>query len=210
MIKLLFRLIMVGLILLVLFLLLGASFIQKAGNALIDAVNGSAAHGLAQIFPSSGNTSQLQLNLQGLPPNGHYDVTLDQGTCGGSLFQDIGLVTSDANGNATSTFTISDISKDAQQNLWVDVHQGPDKSYPSTACGQVELNSTAPSQPNLNGSANSSTSSSSSTTGVSNTGSNSSHAGNQNTSDNSPGLPNSGVAPGGSNSYDNYTFPRKY
>jgi len=204
MLKLLSRLLVIGLIALGLFLVFGGQFFQNTGNALINAINGSAVHGLAQVVPStSGNTSDLQVNLQGLASKAHYDVTLDQNKCGGPVVQDVGLVTTDENGNVTATFMVPDISKLTQQTLWVDVHQGPDKSYQSTACGQVQLNRTSASQVNLSGSTSSSKGSSSVPSGVSNSG-----GGNQNSS--STGLPNSGVAPGGSNSYDNYTFPRKY
>jgi len=202
-----------ALIALVLFLFFGGQFFQKAGNALINAINGSAVHGLAQVVPSTaGNTSDIQVNLQGLSPVSRYDVTLDENTCGGTIVQDLGIVTTDTDGNVTATFTVPDVSQYAQQTLWVDVHQGTTSSTQSTACGQVQLNSSATSQVNLSnstGSTNSSTSSSTNSngvpSGVSNTGGDN--------SDSTPGhigLPNSGVAPGGSNSYDNYTFPRKY
>jgi len=228
MLRLLSWLVGIGLIALVLFLFFGSQFFKNAGNALINAINGSAAHGVAQIIPNtSGNTTDLQVNLQGLAPKATYDVTLDQNACGGPLIQDAGTVTTDASGNVTKTFMVSDVSKLAQQTLWVDVHKGPDRSSQSVACGQVQLNSTSQanltnsnsssnsatiSQINLDSSDNSSTSSSTVVvnvpsvnvpSGVSNSGS-----GNQNPSN--TGLPNSGVAPGGSNSYDNYTFPRKY
>src|SRR5690242_13963286 len=99
----------VGIVLIVLFLLLffGSQFFQNAGNALINAINGSAVHGLAQVVPNtSENTSDLQVNLQGLAPSSHYDVTLDRNQCGGTVVQDVGLVTTDESGNVTATFTV--------------------------------------------------------------------------------------------------------
>jgi hypothetical protein len=191
MLRILSWLVGIALVALVLFLFFGGLFFQKAGNALINAINGTAAHGVAQVVPSNaGSTSDVQVNLQGLTSQSDYDVTLDENKCGGTVVQDLGQVTPDTNGNVTATFTVPDVSKYAQQPLWVDVHQGPDASYQSAACGQVQLNS-------------SSTNSSTAPQGVSNTSGGSS-------SPSSTGLPNTGVAPGGSNSYDNYTFPRKY
>jgi hypothetical protein len=207
-----------ALIALVLILFFGGQLFQKAGNALINAINGSAVHGLAQVVPSNtGNSSDVQVNLQGLASQSRYDVTLDENTCGGTVVQNLGTVTTDANGNVTATFIVPDISQYAQQTLWVDVHQSTSSSSQSTACGQVQLNSTATSQVNVlntTGSTNSSTSSSTISSNTAPSGVSNSN-GSTSTTDtsglpNSTGLPNSGVAPGGSNSYDNYTFPRKY
>lgn len=213
MLKLLSRLLVIGLIAFALILFFGGQFFANAGNALINAINGSAVHGLAQVVTNtSTNTSDVQINLQGLAPKSHYYVTLDQNSCGGPVVRDVGTVTTDENGNVMATFMVPDVSKLAQQTLWVDVHQGPDKSSQAAGCGQVQLNNTSTSHVNLTGSTSStssSTVSSSVPSGISNTGgSHSTHLGNQDPSD--PGLPNSGVAPRGSNSYDNYTFPRKY
>ena len=70
MLRLLSRVLVIGLIALGLILFFGSQFFQNAGNALINAYNGSAVHGLAQVLPNtSGNTSQLQITLQGLAPN---------------------------------------------------------------------------------------------------------------------------------------------
>lgn len=204
MLRILSWLVGLALIALVLFLFFGSQLFQKAGNAVISAINGSAAHGEAQVVPSNaGNSSDVQVNVQSLAPQSHYDVTLDENKCGGTVLQDLGQVITDGNGNVTATFTVPDVSKYAQQTLWVDVRQGTYISSPSIACGQVQLNSSVASQVNLSNSTTSSTSSGSVPSGVSN--SNGSNSNPSNT-----GLPNSGVAPGGSNSYDNYTFPRKY
>ena len=205
----------IALIALVLFLFFGGQFFQKAGNAVINAINGSAAHGVAQVVPNTGNTSDVQVNLQGLAPQSRYDVTLDENTCGGTIVQDLGLVTTDTDGNVTATFTVPDVSQYAQQTLWVDVHQSTTSSSQSTACGQVQLNSSATSQVDLSNSTGSTSSSTSSSTTSSNvpSGVSNSNPDNPDSSDTTPGhigLPNSGVAPGDSNSYDNYTFPRKY
>jgi len=211
MLRILSWLVGIALIALVLFLFFGGQFFQNAGNALINANNGSAVHGLAQVVPNtSANTSDLQVTLQGLAPTSTYDITLDQNKCSGTLVKDVGPVTTDASGNVTKTFTVPYVSNSTQQTFWVDVHQGPDKSYQSTACGRVQLNGTSTSQVNLAGSTNSSSNNSSAApSGVSNSsGTPSSSGGSQDPS--ATGLPNSGVAPGDSNSYDNYTFPRKY
>lgn len=219
MLRLIIRLLVIGLIALGLFLFLGAQFFQNAGTALIKAVNGSAVQGQAQILPgTSGNSSNLQLTLQGLTPKSTYDITLDQGQCGGTLVKNVGPVTTDANGNVTKTVTIPNVSNQTQQTYWIDVHQGTSSSASSAACGQIQSNSTPLSNANVVSSTNSSSSSNSTgsstitvdnPTGVSNTDVTPvSGQGNQSTS--STGLPNTGVVPGGSNSYDNYTFPRKY
>ena len=211
MLRILSWLVGIALIVLVLFLFFGGQFFQKAGNALINAINGSAVHGLAQVVPNNvGNTSDVQVNLQGLAPQSRYDVTLDENTCGGTVVQDLGIVTTDTNGTVTDTFTVPDVSKYAQQTLWVDVHQGTDSSSQSTACGQVQLNSSATSQVNLSNSTDSTNSSTSSSTSSSSVPSGVSNTSGGNSNPNNTGLPNTGVAPGGSNSYDNYTFPRKY
>ncbi len=210
MLRLLSRLLIIGLIALGFFLFVGSQFFQNAGNALISAINGSAVHGVAQVVPStSGNSSNLQVTLQGLTPKSPYDITLDQNQCGGTVVKDVGPVTTDTGGNVTKTFTVPYVSNTTQQTYWVDVHQGSDRSSASTACGQVQLNNASASHIDVSGVSNSSSTSNNDPIGVSNTNSTPS-AGGGNSNPGDPGLPNSGIAPGGSNSYDNYTFPRKY
>ena len=180
------RLALLGVAILVLVFVLGSSIAQSTGNALLNAINGSSAHGVAELLPSANPKSiTLQLQFAGLIPNTHYEVSLDRNQCGGPLLLDVGQITADASGNVSTNFSLANLGNALQHPVWLDIHQGTSTSDPSIACGQVQVNNALLS-------------------GSSQTIQNRQPSGPQ------KGLPNTGVAPAKNNSYDNYTFPRKY
>ncbi len=218
MIRLLTRLIGLGIIGLGLFIVLGPGLIKGVGNALISSLNNSTAYGLAQIVPATqGKGSVLHIKLDGLAANTTYDVTLNEDSCGGAVFHNFGKVKSDKNGSILYDFSLADLSTAIQKNLWLVVHKGNNASGPSVACGSVQINDTLLAQ--LNGATPTSAVSTgtpaidlspnpaSAPTSVANDPLAQS---NRPPGKSSHGFPNTGVASGGSNSYDNYTFPRKY
>ncbi len=193
-------------------------FIRNAGNAFPGSLNHSNAYGSAQLIPDTqGKGNNLQVNLQGLSSNVHYVVALEEGGCGGTVIKSFGG-NADTHGNANSLISLSDLASAAQQGLWVNVHRDT-ISGPSVACGQVQINkqlvsqavSTAPTSTPIPVATRVPTTTHAPTSTVT-------------TSDfvNDPttargtlnrvnaGFPQTGVAPAKSDSYENYTYPRKY
>ncbi len=181
------RLVILAVVIVGLFFILGTGVVLGAGNALLKAINGSSAHGVAELYPASnGKSINLQLQFDGLLSNTSYEVSLDRKQCGGSLLLDVGKITSDANGHVAAIFSLAPLGSALQHPVWLDIHQGTSTSAASVACGQVQVNSAL----------------------LSNFPQNSIQ--NRHPLNPEPGLPGTGVAPAKNNSYDNYTFPRKY
>lgn len=218
------RLVVLAIALVVFFALLAPTLIRGAGNTLISALNNSTAQGVAQLIPGlQGKTDALQLQLSGLLPSTAYYVTLDQGQCPGPELLNIGKVSTNSSGGVTSLFTLSQLQSalqgafqgDLQQGLFVDVHSG-DLSGQSVACGKVlsQLNLLVTPTPTptpapvtttpTTGTTPTATPTSAPTPTPATTTGNTLHEHGYG------GFPNTGVTPGGSNSYDNYTYPRKY
>lgn len=232
MIRRFFRLLLMIIVVVVLLILFAPTLIRGAGNALINSINNTSAQGIAQVIPhTQDNGADMQIKLDGLHANTNYYVSLDAGRCGGTILFNVGKIFTDSNGSATSMFSLNNIG-DAlnnlrnafQQGVWIDVHQGSDVTGQSVACGQVISNgnflvrSNNSSTPTVATSSNSSIFVGTPTTvpsGVTNTSttptsSNAHNNGSQPQGNHSSnGFPNTGVAPN-SNSYDNYTYPRKY
>src|SRR5579859_4860753 len=107
----LFRLLLLCAIIIVVAILFLPRIFAQAGNSMLSNVNSSAnpVTGLAQLIPASflNKNNQLQISLNGLDANKHYEVTLDPGECGNSGYIDVGIVTSDSNGNVNTTFNLS-------------------------------------------------------------------------------------------------------
>ena len=210
MFRLIFRLLLLGAIIFVAVVVILPKFLAQAGNSILSNLDSSAnpISGLAQLIPANflDKKNQLQKSLSGLEANKNYEVTLDPGTCGNSDYVNVGIVTSDGSGNVNRTFSFSLSSlKGNNQNWIVDVHSGTDPSDTSMVCSQLNTNnasaaadatntalqlSPVPTNTDLTNSQNSS-----STTSTSNP---------------PQGFPNTGVAPGSSNSYDNNVYPRKF
>ena len=178
-------------------------FLAQAGNTLINNTNSSfpSLSGVAEIIPANFNNkaNQLQISLSGLIAHNKYDVTLDPGQCGSSNYVNVGIITTDASGTSNATFNVS--SLDTSKIWYVDVHNATDASGSVVACGQLNMNSSS-----VAADATASTSlplSNSNAAVTTGTGA---------TATPSPpqGFPNTGVAPGGSNSYDNNVYPRKF
>ncbi|GAC1343366.1 MAG: hypothetical protein NVSMB27_03220 [Ktedonobacteraceae bacterium] len=202
----------------VLIIFFAPSLIKGAGNALITSIDNSAAQGVAQLIPhAQGNGADLQVKLDGLAANTNYYVSLDQGQCGGTALFNVGKISTDANGSSTATLSLNDLRNALSQGLWLDVHQGTDASGQSIACGQILSNNSAIAQ---FGSTPTSTSTDTPTpiptTAVSNIPTTSPvNSLDTSVSDRAAlhgvsSFPATGVAPATNNSYDNYTFPRKY
>lgn len=215
---------LVGAILFLLFLWRPA-FVVNAGNALLNSVGSSTAYGSAMVVPSLNNKSgAIQVSLQGLTSNLHYVITLNQGSCNGTVLKTFTTVTSDSSGNVSNAFSLSDLKLTAQPNLWINIHQGS-SSGATVACGQVQINnnlltqlqtSNTPATGNTNTGNTATVPSSPSQSSASNTGftnGNTADTGDGNLNrrhHTNPDLPYTGVAPGDNNTYDNYKGPHKY
>lgn len=221
------RLVILALALLACFVFFAPSLIRGAGNTLISALNDSTAQGVAQLVPGlQGKTDALQIQLSGLLPSTGYYVTLDQGQCPGPTLMNIGKISTDGNGNITSLLTMNQLQSalqgafqgNLQQGLYVDVHYG-DPSGQSVACGKVlsQLSllvtptatpTPAPVTPTATTGA---TPTASPTTAPAPTPTPVTTSNSVTLHDHGfGGFPDTGVTPGGGNSYDNYTYPRKY
>ena len=202
----LFRLVIWAAIVVGLLVLLLPRFIAQAGNTLLNNINSSAnpLSGLAQFIPANflDKNNKLQISLSGLNASSKYEVTLDPGICGNAGSVNVGLVTSDGSGNVTTTFSLSPLNNNSG-GWFVDVHSGPGVSDPVMACSQLNTNDSSavavatnsvlqlsPVPTNLT--------SAQATPGVTPT------------STAPRGFPQTGVAPGSSNSYDNNVYPRKF
>ncbi|HZS79708.1 MAG TPA: hypothetical protein VFA41_24065 [Ktedonobacteraceae bacterium] len=213
MIKGLFRLLLIVVVVGVLIFLFAPRFFAQAGTSLLN--SGSAVTGFADYLPknTADANNNLQISLQNLAPNTRYEITLDQGACGGYPSIDIGSITSDSNGNLNGIFHISNL--DLSTPWFIDIHEGASASGTSVGCGQLETNQstvgTAATPTPLDGSSSSvSLNVGQSGANVSNSTSSASGNGTSTNPNSPPGLPNTGVAPAGKNSYDNHTYPRKY
>jgi hypothetical protein len=209
--KLLRNLLFTGIILAGLLYFFSPRLFAQAGNSAINAINDSAASGLAQYLPTGidGTMNDLQLKMSGLTSKFTYFVTLDTGSCGGSPMTDLGKFSSDSSGNLDANVSPGNLN--TGQALYIDVHQGDTNTGQSVACGQLQINNHTLSGLDLSGT----TASSNSQLNV-NLGPSTSQGTGQSSGVSAPqsrpqaGFPNTGVAPAGSDSYDNYTFPRKY
>ena len=212
MIRLLSRLLFLGVLVVLVLALFAPKYLEQAGNSLITAFNNSAATGLAQYIPSNvaDKDNHLQVSVQGLSPNTKYEVTLDADNCNGSPMKDVGPVTSDGSGSVTAEFTLA--SLDTNRVWFVDIHQGPTSSGTTVACGRLEINKDSASQVStpttLDTNGDTFTLSLGSNT---TTGSGSAQAPSTGSTPTTPkGFPQTGVNPGGKNSYKNTTYPRKF
>lgn len=205
MIKLLLRLLLIGVVGFFLLVLYRPDFVANAGNALLNGNNGNVV-GSAQLLPNTeGKGSSLQVSLQGLTSHVHYVVTLDQGSCGGKVLATPGSVTADGQGNALATIEQANLNAAVAQGVWVNVHQGS-ASGPSVACGRVQINSTTTVQQNGTGTSTYIVPISTSASPVNNT----TNATKSPSTSGVGGFPQTGVAPAKNDSYNNSTFPRKY
>jgi hypothetical protein len=203
----LFRLLILAVIVVAAIVLLLPKFFAQAGNTVLSSINssGNPFSGVVEFAPANtlDKKTKLQVSFSGLDANTKYDVTLDPDSCNSAGSVNAGQFTTDSNGNVTTIFSLSSLSK-AVKNWYVNLHSGPDPSYSSTACSQLNTNDSttasdanniplqlSPSTTNM-GSSQITSGSTSSTT-----------------SSSPQGFPNTGVAPGG-NSYDNNVYPRKF
>lgn len=221
------RLVVLALALLACFVFFAPSLIRGAGNTLISALNSSTAQGVAQLIPGlQGKNDALQLQISGLLPSTDYFVTLDQGQCPGPTLVSIGKISTDGNGNITSLLTLNQLQSalqgafngNLQQGLYVDVHYG-DPSGQSVACGKVlsQLSqlvtpTATPTPAPITPTATTGATPTASPTTVPAPTPTPVTTGNTVTLHDHGygGFPDTGVTPGNGNSYDNYTYPRKY
>jgi len=202
----LFRLLVLAAVIFGIIVLLLPQFLARAGNTLLNNINTSAAPltGLAQFIPANilNKNNQLQISLSGLNANKKYEVTLDPGTCGSSGYVDVGLVTSDGSGNVTTTFSLAPLNNNSG-GWFVDVHSGASASDSVIACSQLNTNAASAAADATNTTLQLSPvptdlTGAQVTPGVT-------------TTNTTPrGFPQTGVDPGGSNSYDNNVYPRKF
>ena len=206
--KTIFRLLLLGAIILVLVVVFLPKFLAQAGNSILSNVDSSAnpISGLAQFIPANffNKNNQLQISLSGLEADKKYEVTLDPGQCDNSGYLDVGVVTSYDSGNVNSTFTLGSFNENNQ--VWyVDVHSTTDPTAASVACSQLNTNGSSASADATNTALQ--LSPVPTNTDLTNSQSSSSTS---STSTPPSGFPDTGAAPGSSNGYDNNVYPRKF
>ncbi len=204
----LFRLLLLIAIIIVAAIIFLPKFLAQAGNTALNNINssGNPISGLAQLIPANflDKNNQLQISLSGLDSNKHYAVTLDPGICGNSGYINVGIVTSDDNGNVNSTFSLSSLTNN-KQGWFVDVHSGPGVNDAVMACSQLNTNDTAAAAD----ATNTTIQLSPDTTDTSLSGT-STDSGTTSTNPRPQGFPQTGVAPGNNSGYDNNVYPRKF
>ena len=201
----LFLLVLLAAVVIALLVLLLPHLIAQAGNSLLNNINssGSPLSGLVQYIPANflDKNNKLQISLNGLTPNKQYEITLDPQTCGSSGYVDVGIVTADESGNVTNTFSLSASALHNTNGWQVDVHNGAAVGDATLACGQLNDNGSSVAVEATNtvlqlSPVATQSDSTQFTPGV---------------KTNTPsGFPNTGVAPGSNNSYDNAVYPRKF
>lgn len=204
----LFRLLLLVAIIIVVVVVFLPKFLAQAGNTTLSNINssGNPVSGLVQLIPANflDKNNQLQISLNGLDTSKNYAVTLDPGICGNSGYIDVGIVTSDKSGNVNTTFSLSSL-KGNSQGWFVDVHSGASVNDPVMACSQLNTNDSSlaadATRVTIQLSPDSTNTDLTGSQPSSNTGSNTPRP---------KGFPQTGVAPGGSNSYDNNVYPRKF
>jgi hypothetical protein len=214
--KSLFRILLTLVCVVALLWLFAPRILDSAANAQIGSP-GSPIQGMVQYVPAgvdSPNINQgdLQINLSGLTPATSYHLTLDQAQCGGSSTQ-LRDVQSDTNGNLYAEIPLGSI--DLKQNWYLNVLQ----QGQSVACGLLQTNRALDTQvvnssitpPAIFGppdtpDAQATQDANQGSTSLTNTTS----AQDDTNKPLKTGLPNTGVAPGNSQQYDNIQFPRKY
>lgn len=203
----LFRLLLLVAIIIVLVVVFLPKFLAQAGNTVLNNINssGNPISGLAQLIPANflDKNNQLQISLNGLDIKRNYEVTLDPGVCGNSGYINVGIVTSDDSGNVNTTFSLASLTQN-KQGWFVDVHNGTSANDNVLACSQLNTNDNSAAADATNTTLQ--LSPVPSTTDLTNSQTSS----NGSTSNTPQGFPQTGAAPGGSNSYDNNVYPRKF
>ncbi|HLX58802.1 MAG TPA: hypothetical protein VKR83_17415 [Ktedonobacteraceae bacterium] len=204
-IRTLLRLLVIGALVVVALILFLPHFLAQAGSSLINPINGNAPSisGLAQFIPASfiSKDNTLQITVGGLTANAKYDVTLDPNACGSNNYVDVGIITADTNGNVSTNFKLAPLN--LNENWFVDIHNGANAGDAVLGCGQLNLNNSSATIEASN------TTLQLSPTAVDlNSGQMTTVSGVTPTAPHN--LPNTGVAPGGANSYDNNVYPRKF
>lgn len=218
MIKALIRLLTLGIIVLAVLFFLTPRFISGAGNSLVSSTDNSSASGVAQLIPDSqGKHTMLQVKLDGLQPKTRYDITLNEDQCNGPIVNDAGTVTADQNGGSVSQSLVAKLSDSAKHTFWLNIHLGGDASGTTIACGQVQLNDQAfsgiqsPNQADTSSQqAPTNLQSQQEQSVLESVGSGQGSNIPNELRNRVLGYPQTGVAPAEKDTYDNYTFPRKY
>ncbi|MGH2496228.1 MAG: hypothetical protein ACRDIV_16150 [Ktedonobacteraceae bacterium] len=198
-----FRLIILVALIIVALIFLVPHFVAKAGNSLINDLNNNlpSLSGLAQFVPANflDKNNKLQISLSGLTNSTKYEVTLDPDQCGNSGYVDLGVVSADGNGNVNDTFSLA--SLDGGKKWFIDIHNGTSVNDSVLGCGQLSTNDSSASAE----ATNTVLQLSPVATQVDNT-----QVSPGATPTTPTGFPNTGVAPGSNNSYDNTVYPRKF
>ena len=203
----LFRLLLLVAIIIVLVVVFLPKFLAQAGNTVLNNINssGNPISGLAQLIPANflDKNNRLQISLNGLDVKRNYEVTLDPGICGNSGYVDVGIVTSDDSGNVNTTFSLASLTQN-KQGWFVDVHNGTSANDNVLACSQLNTNDNSAAADATNTTLQ--LSPVPSTTDLTNSQTSSTGS----TSNTPQGFPQTGVAPGSNNTYDNNVYPRKF
>ncbi len=208
-IRRLFQLILFGALIVILAILFLPHLLAQAGNSLLSSNNNAPSlSGLVQFVPANfiDKSNKLQVSLSGLNAKAKYELTLDPDSCGNAGYVDVGTITSDGNGNVTTTFSLN--SLDTTRNWYVDIHNGADANGTPVACGQLNTNTNSAAADATNTLLQTSpTPINPGPVTIGSTG-----GGDRGpVTTNSPNrFPNTGVAPGSNNGYNNTAFPRKF
>jgi hypothetical protein len=114
--------------------------IQYTGNASLGAVDGSGVKGTATLTPiQGGQATIINVQLQALRANTTYALSINDGSCTGALLAALQPVTTDNNGNGTSSTTLGAA---VQASWFLVLHHGDSTQDDVLACGEVVISST--------------------------------------------------------------------
>jgi hypothetical protein len=124
----------------VIFIVAPSVSVQYAGNATLGAVNGSGIKGTATFTPiQGGQATIINVQLQLLRPNQTYALSINDGACTGTLLAALQPVTTDNNGNGTSSTTLS---ATLRSSWFLVLHRGSSTQDDVLACGEVVISGT--------------------------------------------------------------------
>jgi hypothetical protein len=104
-------------------------------SATLSPTNGSSVSGSVTFVPtSSGASTSVTVTLQGLQQGSVYGATINHGACLGPLLYILNGVPGNANGQGTSTTTVS---SQPQGDWFIAIHVTASAQAPLVACGQV-------------------------------------------------------------------------
>lgn len=106
-------------------------------SATLAPTNGSSVSGSVGFVPTSdGQSTSVTVTLQGLQRDAVYAATINQGDCLGPRLYILSAVPGDANGQGSSTTTVS---AQPSGDWYIAIHATASPDAPLVACGQVHV-----------------------------------------------------------------------